>query len=64
MLSIANYTCYFIFKKGPPGVNGMPGRSITDDEIRDICFVILREQLTDITANLVGPQGTSGPPGR
>lgn len=42
----------------------MPGRSITDDEIRDICFVVLREQLTDLTANLVGPQGPPGPMGR
>ncbi|XP_070500480.1 collagen alpha-1(IX) chain-like [Chironomus tepperi] len=49
---------------GEPGMNGSPGRSVTDDEIRDICYNVLREQLVDLTANLQGPQGAPGQQGR
>jgi len=38
-------------------MNGSPGRSVSDDEIREICYNVLREQLVDLTANLQGPQG-------
>lgn len=45
-------------------MNGLPGRSISDEEVRDICFLVLREQLIDLTANLQGPQGPPGPVGK
>ena len=45
-------------------MNGSPGRSVTDEEIRDLCFVVLREQLVELTANLQGPQGQPGPIGK
>ena len=49
-----NCTCFI---QGAPGENGTPGRSIDEDEIRDICYNILRNQLEELTANLQGPPG-------
>ncbi|XP_065168716.1 collagen alpha-1(IX) chain-like isoform X2 [Atheta coriaria] len=60
---------------GPPGQNGQPGlpglpgpsgRSVGDADIREICLVVLREQLGDIVATLQGPPGPPGisKPGR
>lgn len=57
--------CYHLFrfeikrilKQGPPGENGIPGRSFSEDEVRDICFNVLRSQLEELTANLQGPPG-------
>lgn len=43
--------------KGPPGENGIPGRSFSEEEVRDICYHVLRSQLEELTANLQGPPG-------
>lgn len=47
------------FFQGAPGENGAPGRSISEDEIKDICYNVLRNQLEELTANLQGPPGNS-----
>lgn len=43
--------------KGPAGENGVPGRSISEDEVREMCFNVLRSHLEVLTANLQGPPG-------
>lgn len=42
------------------------GRGVSDEEVRQICFQILREQLEDIVQDLHGPPGPPGvgSPGR
>lgn len=47
-------------QKGPPGENGIPGRSFSEEEVRDICYNVLRSQLEELTANLQGPPGPPG----
>lgn len=63
------YTCtctvdlYPLIIQGSPGVNGVPGRSVTDEEVAEICRLVLRENLEELTANLQGPVGLPGPLG-
>ncbi|CRL08328.1 CLUMA_CG021352, isoform A [Clunio marinus] len=51
-------------QQGPPGENGQPGRSFSEEEVREICYSVLRNQLEELTANLQGPQGPPGQPGK
>lgn len=36
------------------------GRSISDEEVRQMCYQILREQMEDLVADLRGPPGPPG----
>lgn len=47
-------------QQGPPGENGIPGRSFSEEDVRDICYNVLRGQLEELTANLQGPPGPPG----
>ncbi|CAN8001913.1 unnamed protein product [Ixodes hexagonus] len=51
---------------GMPGLPGPPGRGFTEEEMREICSTVLREQLAELTAKLRGPAGLPGrgKPGR
>ena len=47
----------------------LKGRGVSDEEVRQICYQILREQMEDIVADLRGPpgppgEGKSGSPGQ
>lgn len=46
-----------IIVQGQPGENGIPGRSFSEEDVRDICYNVLRGQLEELTANLQGPPG-------
>ncbi|XP_050425477.1 collagen alpha-1(IX) chain-like isoform X3 [Adelges cooleyi] len=48
-------------ERGDQGLPGLPGKSFSEIEIKDICLVVLKEQLSELTTTLVGPPG---PPGR
>lgn len=42
---------------GQTGAPGMAGESFTEDEVRNICYAVLRDQLAELTATLQGPAG-------
>uniref|UniRef100_A0A2S2PZ16 Collagen alpha-1(XXI) chain n=1 Tax=Sipha flava TaxID=143950 RepID=A0A2S2PZ16_9HEMI len=48
-------------ERGEPGPPGYSGNSFSENEIKEICISILKEQLMELTSSLVGPPG---PPGR
>lgn len=50
--------------KGQPGENGIPGRSFTEEDVREICYNVLRGQLEELTARLQGPPGAPGNTGK
>ncbi|XP_058123097.1 collagen alpha-1(IX) chain-like [Anopheles ziemanni] len=45
---------------GPPGVPGVPGRSYTEAEVSDICRLVLRDHIVELTEGLMGPPGPPG----
>lgn len=47
------------FTQGQPGENGIPGKSYSEEDLRDICYNVLRSQLEELTANLQGPPGNN-----
>lgn len=45
---------------GMPGLPGLPGRGFTEEEMREMCSSVLREQLSELTNKLRGPPGSPG----
>ncbi|XP_026822449.1 collagen alpha-1(IX) chain-like [Rhopalosiphum maidis] len=48
-------------ERGEPGLPGYSGNSFNENEIKEICKSILKEQLSELTNTFIGPPG---PPGR
>ncbi|CAI6360964.1 unnamed protein product [Macrosiphum euphorbiae] len=47
--------------RGEPGLPGYSGNGFTENEIKEMCKSILKEQLAELTNTFIGPPG---PPGR